>query len=122
VITNRNGFAVTFAHDKGFNGKIFQCIDTALGTLGEGVKVSLYFQVQEKYKIPKEELSSRSSELIENLHTILGTSGTSLVERLIVREITKSFGLSEVTGTSIQGVVMKARTKFMNELDPPNRP
>ena len=44
---------LSFPEDKGFNGKILECIDKGLVNLGEGVRQSFYHQVEVKYKFPK---------------------------------------------------------------------
>jgi len=105
------------AGDTGFNAKIFRCIDDALLTLGADVRDSLYFQIQEKYKIPKEKLANHPLELIEHLEIILGATGSVFVERLVVREIRKSFGLPEKSGASLQTIIAEARSKFLDVAD-----
>jgi hypothetical protein len=108
---------VAFAEDKGFNGKISQCIDKALDSLGEGVKQSLYYQIGKKYKLPIDQIAVKPEEVIEHLRAILGPGGSSVIERLIVREIRNVFGLEFRKGVSLSEAIQEARTKFLNVED-----
>ncbi|MFI5421919.1 MAG: hypothetical protein ACHQ1H_13200 [Nitrososphaerales archaeon] len=82
--------------------------------MGADVRDSLYFQIQEKYKIPKEKLATHPLELIEHLEEILGVTGSSFVEKLIIREIRKSFDLNEKSPQPLELVIQEARSKFMD--------
>ena len=76
---------VSFADDRGFNGEISRCIEKALDSLGEGVKQSFYFQIKREDYLPKEQFASRPTEIIEHLEQIPVPTGSSVVERLIVK-------------------------------------
>jgi len=108
---------VAFADDKGFNGKISQCIDKALDTFGEGVKESLYYQIKKQYNVPREQFVSRPAEIIEDLEKFLGPTGSKFIEKLVVREIGKSFGLKFDENTSLSTAINEARNKFLNGAD-----
>ena len=108
---------MAFADDKGFNGKISQCIDRALDAFGEGVKESLYYQIKKQYDVPREQFASRPAEIIEDLEKFLGPTGSQFVERLVVREISKSFGLKFGENTSLSTAINEARNKFLNAAD-----
>ena len=100
--------------ERAFNRKVFQCTDNALLTLGAGAKESLYFQIQEKYGLKKEEFATHPAELIEDLEKILGPTGSAFVEKLVIGEIRRSFGLSNSDGTKLETVLAKARSNFLN--------
>jgi hypothetical protein len=108
---------VAFADDKGFNGKISQCIDRALDTFGEGVKESLYYQIKKQYNVPKEQFVSKPAEIIEDLEKFLGATGSKFVERLVVREIGKSFGIRFGENTSLSTAINEAQNKFLDATD-----
>ncbi len=105
---------LSFSEDKGFNGKISQCIDKALDSLGEGVKQSFYYQIEERFQLPKDEFASRPEDVIEDLREILGPTGSSSVERLIVKEIRKEFGLDSSDQAALSVVINEARRKFLH--------
>ncbi len=108
---------MSFADDRGFNGEISRCIEKALDSLGEGVKQSFYFQIKEKYDLPKEQFASRPTEIIEHLEEILGPTGSSVVERLIVREIRNMFGLEFRENVSLSEAIQQARARFLKVSD-----
>ena len=105
---------MSFSIERGFNGKIFDCIDRALDTLGEGVKQSLYYQIENRFHIPRDEFASRSPEIIDHLKQILDIGGSSMLERLIVREIRKEFKLDYQKDLPLASVIQEARSKFLN--------
>ncbi len=102
------------ADDKGFNGKICQCIDRALDTFGEGVKRSLYYQMERKYHLSREILATKPEVVIELLRLILGPTGSSLIERLVVREIRIAFDLKLGGNSTLTDVMKEARQKFLD--------
>ncbi len=89
----------------------------SLDSLGEGVKQSLYYQIGKKYKLPIDQIAVKPEEVIEHLRAILGPGGSSVIERLIVREIRNVFGLEFRKGVSLSEAIQEARTKFLNVED-----
>jgi hypothetical protein len=108
---------LTRADDKGFNGKISQCLDKALDTLGQDVKIAFYYQIEEKYHVPRGQIPTKPKEAIEYLRAILGATGYSFVEKLIVREIQKMFGLEFKGNLPLTSAISEARKKFLNISD-----
>jgi len=108
---------VSFGDDQGFNGKISRCIGRALDALGEGVKQSLYFQIQQKYHLDKEEIPFKPEEVIERLREILGPTGSSFVERILAREIRNEFQLDFKEGRPLSAVIKEAKEKFLDVSD-----
>jgi hypothetical protein len=100
--------------EKGFNATIFQCIDRALNTLGENAKLALHYQIGSKLHLDAKQFPSRPLEVAEGLHTILGDSGYSFMERLIIREIKTTFNLHLKDGMPLSQVVSEAREKFLS--------
>ena len=101
------------AAERGFNAKIFECIDKALGSLGEGVKQSFYHQMKERSNLTIDKFATRPQELIENLRQILGVSGSTIVEKLIIQEIRTSFGLKLQNGITLSEAISDARRTFL---------
>ena len=98
-----------------FNGKIFQCIDQALGSLGEGVKQSFYHQMKERSQLTIDKFASRPADLIENLREILGVTGAAIVEKMLLREIDSSFGMHLSPGLTFPEAVTEARRAFLTD-------
>jgi hypothetical protein len=103
----------TSAAERGFNAKIFECIDKALGSLGEGVKQSFYHQMKERSNLTIDKFAMKPQDLIENLRQILGVSGSTIVERLIIQEIKSSFGLKLPAGINLPEAISEARKSFL---------
>ncbi|MDA4131047.1 MAG: hypothetical protein OK457_09775 [Thaumarchaeota archaeon] len=101
------------AAERGFNAKIFLCIDNALGSLGEGVKQSFYHQLKERSNLTADKFATKPLELIGDLRDILGTAGSSIVEKLIVREIRRSFGLNFHNGVRLSDAIAEAKKAFL---------
>ena len=68
---------------KGFNGLIFNCIEKALHSLGESVASAFFYQIENKFRFPKEEFASKPIEFIKCLKELLGVSGSATIERLM---------------------------------------
>jgi hypothetical protein len=103
--------------DTGFNGKISSCIDKALDTLGSGVKQSFYYQISQSSRLPRDLLSFKPDEVIESLRQILGPTGSSFIEKLIVREISCEFALEFEDNQPLHSAIESARKKFLDVSD-----
>jgi hypothetical protein len=73
--------------DKGFDGRIIDCIYKALDTFGPGTKATIYYQLREIHHLTSLDLQSKPNVMIDHLREILGGAGSMLIERLIVKEI-----------------------------------
>jgi hypothetical protein len=96
----------------GFNGMIFACIEKALKTLGEGVAVSFFYQIEKKFGLPKEEFVSKPIELISCLEQLLGDAGSQVIEKLIVQEIKTTFQL-QGSALTLESAIKSARRSFL---------
>lgn len=100
--------------EKGFNSTIFECIETALKKLGESVAASILYQIEEKYKLPRQEFASRPLEMVKFLRTFLGPAGSAVVEKLIMKEIIASFDLTPSgQNSSLEWGIEEARKVFL---------
>ena len=102
------------ASEKGFNARIFQCIERALSTLGETAKVALIHQIASQYNLRPDEIHARPLEFIEHLHEILGDAGYSFIEKLIKREVKTEFHLTLEEAAPLQQVIAEARKQFLS--------
>jgi hypothetical protein len=101
--------------ERAFNGKIFQCIDRALGSLGEGVKQSFYHQMKERSNLTVDKFAARPLDMVQNLRDILGVAGSSIVEKMILREINSSFGMHLSSEVTFPEAVSEARKAFLTD-------
>jgi hypothetical protein len=103
--------------DRGFNGRILLCIQRALDSIGDGVRQSLLYQIREKYGAEADTMEGRPLVIFELLESVLGSVGTSLVERLTVREIKRSFGIELRDGVTLDEAINQAKKKFLDVSD-----
>jgi hypothetical protein len=64
-------------HEK-FDQILLDAIDEALSTLGENVKTSIYFHLEEVFKIRKQEIPSKLSDFSNALEQFFGLGARSL--------------------------------------------
>jgi hypothetical protein len=102
------------SEEKGFNGLIFDCIERALEMLGESVASSVLYQIETKYQFPRVEFAARPLDLVEHLRAFFGPTGFVVIEKLIVKEIMRDFGiLSAKSYPSLESVMEQARKAFL---------
>ena len=85
-----------------------------MSVFGETAKQALYHQIGSKFRLTHAELQSRPLDTAEYLHRILGDAGYSFIEKLIVREIRISFGITMRNGISLSEAVTEARKNFLS--------
>ncbi len=84
--------------DQNYEAILLQSIDEALLTLGENVRVSIYFHLQTKFGLPKHEIPNHTAEFSDALETIFGAASKN-IEILIMKCLNKKVQCSyEWTG------------------------
>ncbi len=73
--------------------QIQKCIEKGFEFLDQSAKDSLYWHLENDFKVSKELVVEKPIEFVAALHQIFG-QGSILFERKIVSEITRSFALS----------------------------
>ncbi|MEM3706110.1 MAG: hypothetical protein QXX59_09440 [Candidatus Bathyarchaeia archaeon] len=76
---------------KSFEGILLEAIDEALASLGESAKQSIYFHLEEKFKISREEIPKRIGDFAEGLEKIFGI-GARFLEILIMKKLYDRIG------------------------------
>ncbi len=66
-----------------FDGFLIEAIDEALISLGEPVKNTLYFQLENSFGIPKNEIPKRIDDFIVIIHKIFGLGASRLEIRFM---------------------------------------
>jgi hypothetical protein len=64
--------------------------------------------------VTQKDFQSRPSIVIDHLKEMLGKTGSSLIEKLIIKEIKNSFGLMVEEEISMDFVIAEARKKFLS--------
>ncbi|MEM1563624.1 MAG: hypothetical protein QW161_02995 [Candidatus Bathyarchaeia archaeon] len=76
---------------KSFDKILLEAVDEALGSLGESAKQSIYYHLEEKFKIPREEIPKRVEDFAEGLEKIFGV-GARFLEILIMKRLYDRIG------------------------------
>ena len=76
----------------GSKEKILTCVDKGLNHLGESVKHVIYWHLEHRFGIKREKIPDRPEEFVRGLKAIYG-AGANIIEKGIVREIVREFGI-----------------------------
>jgi hypothetical protein len=67
-----------FSQQKMFDDYLFEAIDEVLTSLGEPVKNTLYFQLENSFNIPKNEIPMQIDQFTDIIHKIFGLGASRL--------------------------------------------
>ena len=101
-----------------FDKLLVSAIDDALGSLGESVKRSIYFHIENKFKVTRNEIPKNLEEFQGGLEKIFG-AGARFIEIQIMRNLHRKIGLPlkmesenfefvEYVGTAKKSFLLKA--------------
>ncbi|MCS7124758.1 MAG: hypothetical protein NZ932_05035 [Candidatus Bathyarchaeota archaeon] len=76
---------------KTFDELLLEAVDEALSSLGESAKQSIYFHLQDKFKISRDEIPKRIKEFSEGLERIFGV-GARFLEIMIMKRLYAQIG------------------------------
>ncbi len=100
---------------KTFEEIFLEAVDEALASLGESVKQSIYYHLEEKFKIPRKEIPNRVKDFAKGLEKIFGI-GARFLEILIMRKlydrIEKPIDWNEHKEFAFENYVEAARRSF----------
>ena len=93
-------------------------IDEALNSLGESVKQSIYFHIENKFKVPRDKIPENLEDFQGGLEKIFG-AGAQFIEILIMKNLHTKVGLPlkmeskqlefvEYVGAAKEGFLKKA--------------
>lgn len=68
-----------------FNFMLLEAVDEALSTLGEGIKKSVYFHLEETYRINRLEIPGKIAEFSDALEKMFGL-GSRYIEILVMKK------------------------------------
>jgi hypothetical protein len=78
--------------DKGFQKLLLDAVDGAFSSLGDSAKQSIYFHLETKFKVPKDEIPCRLDDFENGLENIFGI-GTRFLEILIMKRLYETMEL-----------------------------
>jgi hypothetical protein len=78
--------------DKGFQKLLLDAVDGAFSSLGDSARQSIYFHLETKFKVPKDQIPSRLEDFENGLENIFGV-GTRFLEILIMKKLYETMEL-----------------------------
>lgn len=81
------------AKRKDFDSLLMESIDEALTSLGESAKQSIYYHLEDKFKISKKEIPRRIGDFANGIEKIFGL-GAHFIEILIMKKLYEKIGMS----------------------------
>jgi hypothetical protein len=96
-----------------FNKALLEVVDEALLVLGETVKQAIYWHLENKYNIKKEEIPNKIEEFNKALKNLFGEGGEILL-RLITKRLYAKINLEfkEVSNWIFQDYIENAKKSF----------
>ena len=94
-MNNSKGYMVvcgTLVKRNEFDKLLVKAIDEALTSLGESVKQSIYFHIETKFHVARNEIPENIEEFQGGLEKIFGT-GARFIEILIMKQLYTKMGL-----------------------------
>jgi hypothetical protein len=82
----------TLAKRSEFDKLLVSAIDDALNSLGESVKQSIYFHIENRFNVPRNEIPENLGEFQGGLEKIFG-AGARFIEILIMKNLHTKIGL-----------------------------
>lgn len=90
--------------------QVVECVDAALKQLGPSISQALYFHLENKFGIKKEEILNQPEAFSKALHSIFG-AGANVIERLIVQKIKDKFKLHLGSETCLAEAIQTAKNR-----------
>ena len=77
--------------------KLLECIDSALGKLGEAARQSIYYYLKKDFMLERFEIPRKPEVFERALTSIFGQEGYKVIEKMILLEIRKKFMLKRTS-------------------------
>jgi hypothetical protein len=120
ISMSRQQSEASLLDENSFNRIIFECVDRALLTLGEATELALFELVNEKYGLPRIQFSQKPLEVTMHLRETLGDLGFAVIQKLIIREIRKTFDLKQSSST-LEDAIAESKTRYLYATDRANQ-
>ncbi len=96
---------------KRFDEFILKCVDDGLSILGDDGRSVVLWLCESKIRLTKKQIPLRIKDFSRLVEDTFG-AGASIIEGHIVKEIERTFNLSNGVGSDLPAVVQLARGKF----------
>jgi len=93
-----------------FDKTLLEAVDHALLTLGESPRKAIYYHLNKRFRLQREEIPEDTDKFSQALNTILG-SGAEVIEKLIVKNLYRKLNLNfeDKAGFEIDDYISLAR-------------
>lgn len=79
------------SRQRDFDSLLMESVDEALTSLGESAKQSIYYHLEEKFKISRKEIPRRIEDFANGIEKIFGL-GAHFIEILIMKKLYEKIG------------------------------
>jgi len=76
---------------KAFEKLLLEAVDDALASLGDSARQAIYFHLEDKFKIAKNDIPRRLQDFVDGLEKIFGL-GARFIEILIMKNLYEKIG------------------------------
>lgn len=77
--------------DKAFQDLLLEAIDSALASLGDSAKQSVYYHLQKEFNVSRNEIPDRIGDFDSGLEQIFG-AGTRFLEVMVMKKLYEEMG------------------------------
>jgi hypothetical protein len=77
--------------EKAFQKCFLEAVDAAFSSLGDSAKQAIYYHLESKFKIPRDEIPCRVEDFETGMEKIFG-AGTRFLEVLIMKKLHENIG------------------------------
>jgi hypothetical protein len=77
--------------EKAFNKLLLEAVDSALSSLGDSARQSIYFHLEKKFDIRRDDIPGRVEDFDHGLERIFG-AGTRFLEVMIMKKLYEELG------------------------------
>jgi hypothetical protein len=99
-----------------FEKLLLEAIDECLGSMGESSKLSIYFHIENRFKIKKQEISANIEVFSQALEGIFGI-GASYLENMVLKIICQKTCLNREAGQLKQSTFPQTLLAVKKELE-----
>jgi hypothetical protein len=99
--------------------KILQCVDDGLEILGKSNKQTIYYHLEKKVGLKKDEIPEDPETFSRGLILMFGEEGANIIEKWIIEKLGQSFHLEKQPEMTFAKAINTIRTKQEhNNTDP----
>ncbi len=91
-----------------FEAAVGACVDKGMTLLGQGTKEAVYWHIEHAFGLKREDAARRPADFWKAVDSLFG-SGSAVLERAIIKEMSSAFGLRAEAKTFGEAVSLAAQ-------------